>query len=889
MLRIHHFTILHQDQPLGIDEAPYFSWKLESDRQNVLQRAFRLRVSEESGKTVWDSSRQETERSTYVVYAGEPLQSRTIYTVHVTVWDNQGEQAEAETRFETAFMDKADWRSAWVKSPFPVSERGPHLGEQPEAVFFRREMQLKAAPVRARLYASCHGAYQLTLNGSRPDDRELAPEFTVYRSYLSYQVYDVTALLHEGTNVLGMLVGDGWYHGYMSKTVDEAYDPALAAIFQLELQYADGSAETVCSDASVHVAKSPVLCSDLFAGERYDANREIPGWDRPGFSEDERWEKAVVADWGYDNLTAQFGQPVRPVLTLPVREVLTAPNGEQILDFGQVIAGRVRMCVHEPKNAKVVITCTEGLDEHGNFFDNNPTADQRIEYISGGEPAVYEGHFTFQGFRYIRVEGVTQLRAEDYTAVVLSTEKDNAGSFCCSDERLNRLYENTRWSQRANMISIPTDCPQREKAGWLGDIQVYTRTAMLNEDLTPFLTRWLRNMTLEQKPNGSLPMVTPLAGAYVGQYMMQEQQGQCPGAAAPAGWSDAAVLVPWYIYQITGNTVLLQEQYETMKRWCDFVLTTARENRPADSTLPDEIEQYLWNTGYHYGEHLIPSFSKNGYGPETFEAIRQSTKYVAPIYGWYSVSTFAVIANLLGKEEDAAFYSASADKIKDAIQKGVIGPKGEMPADLMGAYAMPLYFGLVPEALKETFEKNLLRKLSESEGCLDTGFLGTPVLQDVLVRMGRPDLAYDLLFQTKAPSWLYEVEHGATTIWESWFAMDEDGKPFVSQMGEYTFTMSLNHYAFGCVDDWMFRSITGIDSIGPGFKRIRIAPLLDERISSAERCFESEYGTIRSAWERQDDASIRLDVVIPCNTTAEVSLPDGTVRELGSGSYSFVC
>ena len=638
----------------------------------------------------------------------------------------------------------------------------------------------------------------------------------------------------------------------------------------------------------VRKMKSPVLCSDLFAGERYDARMEQPGWDAPGSLAGENWEGAVCAEWSYNNLVAQSGQPVRPVMTLPVKELLTAPDGEQILDFGQVVAGRIRMHVHESAGTKIVITCTEGLDENGNFFDNNPTADQRIEYISNGIAAGYEPHFTFQGFRYIVVSGVTALRPEDYCAVILSSDKEDAGSFACSDERINRLFENTRWSQRANMISIPTDCPQREKAGWLGDIQVYTRTAMQNEDLTPFLTRWLRNMSLEQKENGSLPMVVPLAGAYVGQYMMQEQQGQCPGAAAPAGWSDAAVLVPWYMYEITGNTLILRQQYETMKRWCDFVLHTAKDNRPPESTLPDEIEQYLWDTGYHYGEHLIPSYSRNGYGPETFMAIAQSTRYVAPIYGWYSVSTFARIAQLLGEDQDATVYGDYADKIKNAIRNGVIGPNGEMPAELMGAYAMPLFFGLVPEHLVNAFREKLVTSIEENGHCLNTGFLGTPVLQDVLCRMGRADLAYDLLFQTKAPSWLYEVEHGATTIWESWFAMDEDGKPFISHMGEYTFTMSLNHYAFGCVDDWMFRSITGLNSVGAGFKRIRIAPVLDDRLRWAERSFESEYGTIFVRWEQQG-GNYRLETKIPCNTTAEICLPDGSTYEVGSGRYEYTC
>ncbi len=902
------------NNPVGIDWEPYFSWVMSSDRQNVMQNTYQIIVSDERGKVFWDSGKTESEESSFIKYKGEQLESRMIYRVFVRVWDNYGECAEKTVCFETAFMKKSDWKAKWVKSDFPVIERNAHLGEQPQNVYFRRKFKLNKKPEKARVYASCHGCYQIFINGIRPDDRELAPECTVYREYLNYQTYDVTSLLREGENVLGMLVGDGWYHGFMTKDPSDSYDPSYAVIFQLEAKYENGSGETVISDSETETALSPVLCSDLFAGERYDANLEIEGWNMPDCAaegeKDESgacktaansvWIRAQVADWNMDNLKAQYGAPVRPVMTLPVKEVLTSPKGEKILDFGQVIAGRIRMKVREPKKTKVVITCTEGLDENGNFFDNNPTADQRIEYISCGKERMYEPHFTFQGFRYIMVSGVAELRAEDYTAVVLSSEKENSGTFICSDPELNRLYENTRWSQRANMISIPTDCPQREKAGWLGDIQVYTRTALLNEDITPFLTSWLRNMAIEQKPSGALPMVVPLAGAYIGQYEMMKQQAGTEGDISPAGWGDAAVLVPWYMYEITGNTIILEQQYDIMRKWCDYVIREAHDKRNPESTLPDEIEQYLWNTGYHYGEHLIPSYSKDGYGEATFEAIRQSTKYVAPIYSYYSVSTFAKISCILGEREEdqetkekyfrsAEKYEKVAEKIKWAISNGVIGKFGEMPADLMGAYAMPLYFDLVPEHLKSHFEKKLIEHIRKNNSCLDTGFLGTPVLLDTLCRIGRSDLAYDILLQKHAPSWLYEVEHGATTIWESWFAMDEEGKPYISHMGDYTFTMSLNHYAFGCVDDWMFRNINGIDSVKPGYKKIRIQPRIDRRISCAERSFLSEYGIIVSKWKKEKDGHFYMHVEIPCNTRAEIVLPDGTKTETGSGCYNYEC
>lgn len=885
MLKIKDLKCMHLVRPFGIEEAPYFSWVLDSDEENVMQAYYRLRVTNEEKELVWDSGKQRTDQSTYVNYEGAELKSRTKYIWTVIVEDNHGNQAEAGSEFETAFLHKSDWKAKWVKSPFPTMERKAHLGDQPPAVLFRKKVMLDKKVKKARLYATCHGVYHLTVNGERPDDREFAPECTVYRDYLCYQTYDVTTYLCDGENILGMHVGDGWYHGFMTKAEDDTYDPAFAILLQLEVTYTDGTTGCFGTDETVKVKEGPVRCADLYAGERYDADFIPYGWDKPDF-DDRDWADSIVADFTYETLKAQYGQPVRPVRILPVREILTSPKEERIIDFGQVIAGRVRIKIDVPKGTQITITHTEGLDAEGNFFDNNPTADQRIEYISDGIARTYEPHFTFQGFRYAMVDGIEELKAEDIVAVVLSSEKEDVGTFACSNDDINRLYENTRWSQRANMLSIPTDCPQREKAGWTGDIQVYAKTALLNEDVTPFLTRWMENLACEQRENGSVPFIVPLAGAFAGQYKMYEEQFHTPDGVAPAGWADAAVLIPYYMYCLTGNTLILKRQYGSMKQWCDFVLKTAKENCPDDSTLPDEIEQYLWDTGHHYGEHLIPSYSKKGYGEATFEAIRVSTKYVAPIYGYYSVFCMSEIAKILGRDEDAAYYGGMSGKMKTAIQKGVMDEDGNMPGDLMGAYAMPLYYGLVPEHLKQKFADNLVRKIEENDGCLDVGFLGIPILQDALCQIGRTDLAYDLLFNEKAPSWLYEVKHGATTIWESWFALDESGAPFISEMAGMVFCMSLNHYAFGCVDDWMFRNINGIDYEQPGYKKILIQPKLDERLEWAKRTFASEYGDIVSEWKK-NAGNFELHVKIPCNTTAVIILPNGEQYERGSGDYHF--
>lgn len=874
--------------PRGIDVLPYFSWIIESDQHDLLQTAYHISVLDDRGEVVWDSGKVISNSSAFITYEGEPLKSKTTYHWTVAVFDNLGNSASASSDFETAYMKKNDWKANWVESPLETFERGTRFSEQPSASMFRKAFRLRGEIAKARLYATCHGIYRLTVNGERPDDREFAPEFTVYRDYLCYQTYDVTSHLKCGENAIGIYVGDGWYHGFMLQTIADDYRPGHAMLMQLEVEYADGTQETVISDESVRVSEGPVRFSDLFAGECFDANRIIDGWDRPGF-DDSQWQKGIIIEHGYSNLKAQYGQPVRPIVTLPSKCVIVSPKGEHILDFGQVIAGRLRIKINAPKGAEIVLEHTEALDKDGNFFFNNPTAEQKVIYISNGQEALFEPYFTFHGFRYVRVSGLQFINPDDFTAILLTTEKENTGSFTCSNQDINRLYENIRWSQWANMLSIPTDCPQREKAGWTGDIQVYTTTGLLNEDLTPFLTRWLQNLVVEQRESGSVPVVVPNSGAYAKIIEKQyDDQYDLKGEFTSSGWGDAAVLVPFYMYQVTGNTHILRQQYDSMKKWCDFVLRTAKTNRPANSDLSDDIEQYLWNTGFHYGEHLIPSYSKDGYGEGTFEAIKISTQYVAPIYGYCSVACMAETAQVLGETEDMTHYSNMAEKIRDAFAKGVIREDGHMPAELMGAYAMPIYFDLVPERFKQLFADKLIQLLQKNNGCLDTGFLGTAVLLDAFSKIGRNDLAYDLLFQENAPSWLYEVQHGATTIWESWFALAEDGTPFVSNLDGNYFSMSLNHYAFGCVADWMFRHINGIDKGLPGFKHIIIKPHPDNRLQWAKRTFESEFGDITSDWYRED-GKFHLDVKIPCNTTAEVILPDGTCHKVGSGQYSFKC
>ncbi len=880
-MKLKQLKTLHMTDPLGIDVNPYFSWKMESMEQNVLQTAYQVVVCKRGKGEVWNTGKVITEASSYIVYEGEPLESCTEYVWTVTVWDNKGNEAVSSAKFETAFLRKTDWKAKWIDSPLPMGKRKQGYGNQLPAAMFRKAFALKKEVKKARLYVTCHGIYELSLNGAAVDERKFAPEFTSYGNTLCYQTYDVTAKLCKGSNALGMYVGDGWYCGVHTKPDMKNYKPIHAVLFQLEIEYADGEKETVISDENVKVSEGPVRFSDLFDGERYDANRIQKGWDTPDF-DDSKWMPGMVAQYGYETLDAQLGEPVRTVMEVPCAKVIVTPNGDKVLDFEQVVCGGVRMKVNVPKGMTVKLEHSEVLDKNGNFKMNilAGTADQTLEYISDGTARVYEPHFSFQGFRYIRVTGIEDVKAEDFTAQIYSTQKENAGTFACSNAKVNRLYENTRWSQRANMLSIPTDCPQREKAGWTGDIQVYATAALLNEDISIFLTRWLKSLALEQKENGAVPMIVPMTGLYIPAFgLFGKLFGNEDGIAASAGWSDAAVLVPWQMYQVTGNTAILRQQYDSMKKWCDYVIRAAKTKHVRGTKLPREKEQYLWNTGYHWGEWLIPSMSKNGYGLETVKSVFQTRKYIAPAYAYYAIRSMAEAAAAIGQVEDARYYDDMAAKIRSAFMDWITANEGKMPIELMGAYLIPLYFDLVPESYQNHFEKRFVQLIEENDYCLDTGFLATPFFFDTLCKIGRRDLAYKVFYQEKAPSFMAELNQGATTIWESWFTYNEEGEPF---------HVSLNHYSFGCVDDWMFRTITGINKTMPGFKHIVIAPTPDESLTWAERSFDSTYGTITSKW-RKENGQFILNVAIPCNTTATVKMPDGTEHKTGSGEYEFRC
>ncbi len=832
--------------PLGVDGTPYFSWKIRSDRKNVIQTAYRIEID-----GLWDTGRVECRKQAFIVYEGAPLSPCTAYQWRVTVWNNYGEQASAEDSFETAlFCWKADWVENSIRRE-PTSEYA--YGNSCPAILFEREFCLtEKRIVRARMYATAFGAYQLKLNGKRPDDREFAPEYTSYEKLLYYQTYDVTGLLSIGLNHIEMYVGDGWYFSFQASPVRNGAHSEPAALFQLEIWFEDGSHEVICSDGSETCSLGPVIYSDLFQGEKQDLRRTA-----------EEKQPVIRRKYGYEILYPQPMDPIRPVKLVPATEVFLTPKGETIVDFGQVMAGRARVMIDLPEGTMAVFEYFEILDKDGNYV-NTMFSPQKDIVVSAGEPVLHEALFTFHGFRYIRVTGIGEVRKEDFTAVLLTTEKENTGSFTCSEARLNRLYQNVRWSQWNNMMSVPTDCPTREKAGWTGDILIYAKTALTNENVTAFLSSWLRNVREEQRENGTVMITTPFAKIY--DWVLGSVY-QSFGDAEPtnvSGWSDAIVWVPYEMYRVTGNTLVLRENYEAMRRFCNALIRTADQKR-GDMGIPEEQDRWLFNTGFHFGEWLIPSEPVGG-----FEVCKTSSLYVAPFFACETMRKMAEVADVLQEKEDAGRYADVHERMKEAIILGLFR-SDRLPNNKMGAYVLAFAFRLVPEDLKEEYTNRLISLLEKNAGCLDTGFLATPFLLDVLCSIGYPEAAHALLWQNQMPSWLYEVEHGATAIWEAWDA---------DEARETKRTVSFDHYAFGIVDDWIMRWICGVDSDRPGYSHLIVHPHPDPHIQWLKRSFISQAGEICVEYDRSS-----ITVTIPPNASASV-IWKGIRTELGSGTYT---
>jgi alpha-L-rhamnosidase len=854
-----HLRVEYTENPLGVDaRAPRLSWQMSSSTKGAAQSAYQIRVASapdalrDSRGLLWDSGRVSSSESRFVPYQGPSLQSRQRYYWQVKIWDQSGRDLgwSSEAWWEMGLLTGTEWQASWI-SPASSAEEG----DVPKVL--RREFELSGRVRRARAYVTSHGAYELFLNGQRVGDQELTPGWTSYNHRLQYQVYDITASLKPGDNAIAANLANGWFRGVIGfDGIGRHYGTQLALLCQLEITYDDGRTERILTDADWKSSSGPIQQSDIYAGETYDARREMPGFSAPHF-DDRGWLPIVLSDGAKDTLVASEGPPVHRIEELKPQRIFQTPGGDTVVDFGQNMVGRVRIRVRGAAGTTVVLRHAEVLDKQGNFYtDNLRSAKQTVSYtLSGRGTEVYEPHFTFQGFRYVAVKGYPgKLSQSDITGITLHSDMATTASFSTSNPLLNQLQHNIVWGQKGNFVDVPTDCPQRdERLGWTGDAQVFAPTAAFNRDVSGFFAKWLKDLAADQLPSGSVPFVVPDVVSTASE-----------PAAGAAGWGDAATVIPWAIYQAYGDLHLLENQYASMQRWVEYEQSRAGA---------DEI----WDGDTHFGDWLdfFSAAKHTNYGST-------STDLIATAYFAHSTDIALRAARVLGRDSDARGYEKSLQKIKAEFQKRFVGSDGLVGDGTQTAYVLALDFDLLPVDSQPAAAARLAKDVRE-RGHLTTGFLGTPHLLDVLTRFGYLQEAYMLLNREQFPSWLYPVKHGATTIWERWDGVKPDGTFQDPSMN------SFNHYAYGAVGDWMYQTIGGVrlDPHSPGYKHFIVEVQPGGGLTHARTTHQSPFGLISTAWSIGGNR-LTLDVTVPPNSTATVRMPGVEVGAVKLGSKPVV-
>lgn len=848
--------IEHHREPLGIGESePRLSWSVRAP-DGWSQYAYQVEVTDPDSMVSRVSARIADPDSLLRPWPAAPLRSRERREVRACVWGSPAgvpSPWSAPVTVEAGLLAAGDWAAQWISPPAV----GPAVTVSP-AYLLRREFTLAAPVARARLYATAHGVYEIEINGERADAGLLAPGWTSYHNRLRYQTLDVTPLLRPGGNVIGAWLADGWFRGRIGFRggVRNLYGDRTALLAQLEVAYADGTSEVIVTGEDWHAAPSPIAATGLYEGETFDARLAQPGWSRPGHGL-AGWVPAEVRDPGPVHLVAPAGPPVRDIQTLPPVTVSRTPAGRTLLDFGQNIAGRLRIRVRGEAGQQVTLRHAEVLEDGELATRPLRTAAATDTYIlRGGTAEQWEPRFTMHGFRYAEVSGWPgSIGSGDIEAVVCHTDLERTGWFESSDLLLNQLHENVVWSMRGNFVDIPTDCPQRdERLGWTGDIAVFAPTAAFLFDCAGMLTSWLADLAAEQRRTGTVPYYVP--------WIPQEAFPFAPAAV----WGDAAVLVPWTLYERFGDVGLLRAQYPSMTAWADQVAGLASSG--------------LWDSGFQFGDWLDPS------APPDHPADSRTDKYlVATAYHAHTLGIMAQVAGLLGAGADQQRYRGLATTARRAFARCFVLPSGRMSSDSQTAYAIALQLGLLPTPVQQAGAAQRLAELVRADGYrIGTGFAGTPLICDALTAAGHVDEAYQLLMQTECPSWLYPVTMGATTIWERWDSILPDGR---INPGDMT---SFNHYAFGAVADWLHRTVAGLAPASPGYRAIAVRPRPGGGLTSASARHRTPYGLAEVAWERHG-RTLTVAVTVPPGTTATVDLPSTGWQPVtaGPGSHRFSC
>ncbi|MDR3459799.1 MAG: glycoside hydrolase family 78 protein [Verrucomicrobiae bacterium] len=907
------------NNPMGIDAArPRLSWTLVSDQRGDQQTAYQILVASSADLLhadkgdLWDSGKVESDESTQIIFQGQPLASRQACFWKVRVWDSHKHPSDwsPAAQWQMGLLKKSDWTAQWIMPAPPaqpdkvlvirratyedvsgggvldVTERlkaqivegrlqlrvdNKTMGVAPTnktekflrmeytygtesftnvlaqnqrlylpvkdeaAPYLRRTFVVKSPVKHAVLYATALGLYEARINGQRVGDHLLAPDWTDYRQRVRYQAYDVSALVKPGENVIGALLAEGWFSGRIGNGGFEFFGGHPALLAQLELTYGDGSRETIATDTTWKWHESPIMSADFMLGESYDARKEIAGWDRSGL-DDGGWSPVQMRDESARKLESQVMEPVRELCELKPKSMKETASGHWTYDLGQNMVGVVRLKVSAPAGQKITLRHAEMLNPDGTIYTTNLRGAPSIdEYICKGDGVeTWEPRFTFHGFQYVEISGLANAPGLDaVTGIVIGSDTRHTGGFSCSDPRINQLQSNIQWGQRGNYLSVPTDCPQRdERLGWMGDAEVFIRTATYNADVAAFFSKWLVDVDDGQSKEGAYGDVSPFTMG---------------GKGTPA-WADAGVICPWTIYETYGDKRILEQHLPAMTRWVEFVRTNSN--------------------------HLIRDGKRgNDYGDWLAIGANTPKELIGTAFFAYSTHLLAKSYHALGRNKEAGRYDRLFSDIKTVFNKHYVSPDGHIKGNTQCAYAMALKFELLPEELRAKAAQYLVADIKSKTNHLSTGFVGVSYLLPVLAQTGNPDVAYQLLLQDTFPSWLFSVKHGATTIWERW-----DG--WTPEKGFQNPSMnSFNHYSLGSCGEFLFGGIGGIQPASPGFKKIRIEPVICDGLTWANASFDSIHGVITSAWKRKG-SRLTLNITVPVNTTATVCLPATSIASV---------
>ncbi|NRD23045.1 family 78 glycoside hydrolase catalytic domain [Winogradskyella litoriviva] len=834
--------------PIGFYDAnPTFSWKLPVSESNKSQSAYHIVAASKpdllpDNADLWDSEKQTSEQSTWITYGGKPLESRQKVYWQVKYWNQNGDSSKwSETNhFELGLLNNSDWKAKWIgldTAKDSIRGRENVIIHKPQ--YLRKGFELSSDVTSARLYITSKGVFDVSINGENVSDDAMSPGFTTYDKRIETLTYDVTNLIESGQNTIGVELASGWHSGRLlwgTTPWDNTISPKVLA--QLEMTMSDGSKEIIVSDVSWKgMTNGPLQFAEIYDGEIYNANLEMPNWTTNNF-DDKNWTTVEVGAIDANvKLEPKRHTTVKDKIKL-VPQDITSNDGVAVFDLKQNMVGVPLVNVPMKKGDTLKIRFAEMLSPDGTFYTKNYRSAHSTDYYIAAKDGdiEYQPKFTFHGFRFVELSGfdTSETPTKDWvTGIVQYSDFEDNGTFTSSHDKLNQLQSNIVWGLRGNFLDIPTDCPQRnERLGWTGDAQVFGPTSMFNADVYKFWASWLQSVREAQLDDGAIPWTVP------------DSRGNKIGSS---GWGDVGTIIPWKIYMRTGDVGFLEDNFEMMKNWVGYHQKKSNKHISNMMSFSDWLQPFPEN-GDTRGD--------------------TSSKLIGTAFYAHSAKLTAKVAKTLGKTEEQAKYEELYKTVAKAFENKFFDETGKVKevAETQTSYLLALAFDLLSDDKKANAKKFLLKKIAEADNHLRTGFLGTPLLSEVLDETGEIDLMYKLLFNETYPSWFYSINQGATTIWERWnsYSKEEGFNPMNMN--------SLNHYAYGAIGQWMYERIAGIAPLEAGYKIIKIAPQPNEPLTSASASLSTPYGKVSSSWKIKD-GKFFLEVVIPPNTTAKVIIP----------------